>query len=67
MTNLLKLAYDQGGTITIEQLNAAIDELKATVEADKPDWYDRGLWHQTTIYDGECHLLNKILRANYLK
>ena len=43
MTNLLKLAYDQGGTITVEQLNATIDELKAIVEADKPDWYDRGL------------------------
>lgn len=67
MTNLLKLAYDQGGTITVAQLNAAIDELKAIVEADKPKWYDDGNWHQLSIYDGELVLLNKILKANYLK
>lgn len=66
MTNLLKLAYDQGGTITVAQLNDALEELKAIVEADKPKWHDDGNWHQLSIYDGEFYLLNKILNVNKL-
>ena len=66
MTNLVKMAKEQNGVITLEQLNEALKELEAIVEADKPKWYDRGLWHQPTIYDGESYLLNKILKANEL-
>jgi hypothetical protein len=66
MINLIKMAKEQNGVITLEQLNDALKELENIVDADKPKWYDDGNWHQTTIYDGESYLLNKILKANKL-
>lgn len=66
MINLVKLANEQNGIITIEQLNDALKELETIVEADKPGWYGDDNYHPTTIYDGERCLLRQILEANML-
>ena len=66
MTNLLKMANEQNGVISLEQLKAALIELENIVEADKPKWYGDGNYHHTTIYDGEKCLLRQILEANRL-
>lgn len=66
MTNLIKMAHEQNGIITLEQLNDALKELESMVESDKPKWYGDGNYHPTTIYDGEKCLLRQILEANRL-
>ncbi len=37
-----------------------IEYLEQEIEKDKPVWYGDGNYHQTSIYDGELTLLNKI-------
>lgn len=64
MVNLVQLAKQQNGVITLEQLTAALEELKSFVESDRPT-YD-GRYRSTTIYDGEAYLLRRILESNGL-
>ena len=64
MINLRKIANEQNGIITIEQLDEFFKDLEDMVESDKPEWYGDGRYHSTTIYEGEDYLLQRILKAN---
>ena len=66
MTNLFKLANEQDGTITLEQLKLFLKELEDIVERAKPSWYNDGEYHHTSLYDGEWYLLRLIKKANGL-
>ena len=51
---------NNGLLISQNYLSILIEYLEQEAEKDKPVWYGDGNYHQTSIYDGELTLLNKI-------